>query len=236
MFTHLKEILMRRDSDKTLEDIKAKQKNIVNPPKVGDKRSGRGGEEAAKTVGMSLSTARRSEAAVVAADALAASGDEDGANEILDALNNGHATQAAKLGRQKVEELQEPADEQEAPAAPKQPTIAKHLEPYAASVKEFRSAIKLVGSLREKLMAICDAPGGGKLNRTLSGMVTALGQIQVNLKTHMYHGPCPECKITDKNRKAGETCKLCRGHGWIDNVSGLNDSHRTWLKQFGIEM
>lgn len=152
------------------------------------------------------------------------------------AVTNGHAKTVAKA----VE--REPGDETEndKPRRPKSEKVTVPIpaiiKPAADTLTEFASAIQACGKLREQVRGICEGPGGGKLSRLWGDMERMLEQIAVNLKSYRFWAACPECKVTDKQKKSDANCKLCRGHGWIAKTNGLSDIHKSWLMEQGYDV
>ena len=113
--------------------------------------------------------------------------------------------------------------------------IPKHLQPMADSRKEFAACMTEVGRLRGRIERLSEAAGGGKLAKWRSDIDRCCTQIQIYLKCYRFWAPCPECKITDKNKTPVKDCKLCGGHGWIPETNGLSDFHKIWLRERGVK-
>jgi ParB-like chromosome segregation protein Spo0J len=229
MYDELKRIGVERGKRAQKSNLKAgKTDDSPEPPNLtprrnkGEKCDSR--QKAASQAGLKPSTAEKAAEVVKAADEMKANGHPEKAAEVLETLNTKSVNAAAKLvNGSKPEENEDDS-------------IPKHLQPVVDSLKEIASAVTNIGKLREQIRKICQGPGGGKLNRLWGDMERMLQQISVNMKSYRFWSACPECKITDKQQKADENCKMCRGHGWIAKTNGLSDHHKTWLRERGYDV
>lgn len=166
------------------------------------------------------------------------------------AVRNGKArtvTEAAKPSRTKPAKKddhapaeREPGDESEyeGPSTSKKdsPPVPKCLAQVPESLTEFTSLTIAIGKIASRIEKLQGEPGGKKLIPIWSDIQRCLSQVQVYLKCYRFFSVCPDCKITEAHQKADQSCKLCRGHGWITKPNGMSAAQTQWLKEQGYDV